>query len=199
MDPSSLVSSFVSVVATAFFAALKDRSVRTFENKTKRIQFWKTMLETASLADVTEVGFIKEQCQREMDEAINAVAIESNEFVGSISTKLVLVVEVLIALIMAHISMEMLDTIRQQGVPPTTANNFAVLLAIVQSAVLVYVWFWGRGRIKLWIWNEIKPGASLEALRLNKCLQGAVGLLTIFIILGVILWWLVASEHDPTS
>lgn len=187
MDASAFLPSLASVLTTALIAFWKERSIRTFETRTKRVDFWKKMLETAPLVDVKDVTFIKEQCQTEIAEAVDAVAIEKNKFVGELSTIITYGFGTLVILFVARAGIDVLDRMQQQGVPVQRANQFASISAIVQAVIFVTIWFWGRGRVRRWIWNQIKPGAPLEAVRENKRLQGGVGLLACFLVMGA-LW-----------
>jgi hypothetical protein len=170
-----------SVLVAALIDTLRNRSVRTFENRTKRIQFWKTMLEVAPLADVSNLALIKEQCQHEMVVSADMAAMESNEFVSDLSTLVLFGVEVLVVCIMTRMSSDMLDIIKRNGAPPTIINELVMTLFVMQAVVLLLVWLLGARAIRRSIWNKIK-------LRLqNRVFQRAVGLLTVVLVMVTLL------------
>ncbi len=188
MDLASVIPSLVSVLTTAFIGAVKDPIGRAFENRTKRVQFWKTMLDAAPLADVTDITFFKEQCRNEMAGAVDAVAAVSNKFVGEVSVALLLGIGIFVLSVMGRVSADVLNKMQQNGVPVSTANQFGIVSAILQAAVISLGWFWGRWKLRRWVWTKIKPGAHFEILLRNTRLQGIVRLLCIFGLLFLI--WL---------
>jgi hypothetical protein len=164
MDLTPFFPPLVSVLTTALISAVKDPVGRIFENRTTRVQFWKTMLDTAPLADVTDVTFIKAQCRQEIADAVDAAAMASNKFVGEVSLSLLLGAVVFIFSFMARISTYIMSNMRQDGTPASIATEFSIVLAIAQAAILAIAWFWGRWMIRRWVWEKIKPGAFFDFL-----------------------------------
>ncbi len=83
MDASAFLPPVAAVLTTALIAFWKERPVRTFETRTKRVDSGRKCW--APLADVKDVTFIKEQCRSEIAQAVDAVAVEKNKFVGELS------------------------------------------------------------------------------------------------------------------
>jgi len=183
MDAGPFITPLISVVTTALISTVLDPIGKAFENRTKRVQFWKTMLETSPLADVTDVSFYKEQCRHEMTEAADVVAAMSNKFVGDFSLILLFGIGYVVLATMARTTTEMLN--RMQGVPAAVANQLGYVSALIQAAVISTGWFWGRWRLRRWVWAKIKPGARFDVLLRNRRLQGAVGLIGLFSLLAV--------------
>jgi hypothetical protein len=175
-------------LTTAFIAAVKDRSVRTFETRTKRVEFWKTMLDTAPLAEATNVAFLRDQCRQEMVRAADAVATENNELAGRISMALIVAVGFVLVFLISGVFRDVLSRLEQQNGAPTQQQlmNWATASAVVEAAVFACVWFWGRWRIRLWVWKKIKPGAPLEFVRQSGVFQGAAMLLALAISMGCV-------------
>jgi hypothetical protein len=186
MDAGPLISPLISVVTTAVISAIKDPVGRVFENRTKRLQFWKTMLETSSLTDVTDQSFLKEQCRQEIAEASDEVLKITNKFVGGLSVLLLFGIVLLILSFIVRVTMIMLHKMHQIGAPESAANQIGYISALVQAVVISIGWFWGRWKLRDWVWLKIKPGQTFDFLLKNKRLQAAaelVGLIGLFVIM----------------
>lgn len=135
MDTKDLISPLISVVVTAVISAIRDPVGRAFENSTKRVQFWKTMLETCSLADLpnsTIASSLKEQCRHEMAEATDVVTAATNRLAGILSIPLFLSLCVLVISLIVRAFIAFEDGLHQDSAPQSFVNQLGYTSALVQ-------------------------------------------------------------------
>ena len=88
-----------------------------------------------------------------MAEAVDVVAAMSNKFVGDFSLILLFGIGYVVLATMARVTTEMLN--RMEGVPASVANQLGYVSALIQATVISIGWFWGRWRLRRWVWARL--------------------------------------------
>jgi hypothetical protein len=182
MTAGSLVPPLIAVLATALIAALKDSVGRVFENRTKRVQFWKTMLEASPLADITEVDLYKQKCRQEMNEATDAIGAVTNKFAGRLSAVLLFGILVVIDAFLIELALDIHKRL-QNGQP--VSDQFENAFGLVRAAVIVIGWFWGRWALRRWLWAKINQGVLPQ----NMARQRVVLVLAMLLVAGLFFFY----------
>ncbi len=187
MEMTTVLTPLISAVAVTVASLIKDRSVRNFENRTKRIQFWKTMLDASPLCDVSEneLIVIKEELRREIGEATNEVVLKHNQLLGNASIIPTLGFVWIIAVLLGQVSSITEHRMLQEGASKDAVTQFAITWMIIEISALFFAGFQCRNFLRRWLWELMKPGGPWQRVRENRQLQGLVGIGSVFVFLAL--------------
>jgi hypothetical protein len=174
MDASILIAPLIGLIAPIVITAIR-RPASRIQERTKRLQYWKTFFELAPLSGNAVSDEAKRLCVAELAAAEDETRNLSNKLVSFITTVCTVAVMVFILWLLELASMYVLDMMRwtfQHEQPPqitqqqfkdaTEQLRFVVL--ILQALIMCVIWFWVRWRMRDFVWNHLRPGKTFHFL-----------------------------------
>lgn len=127
MDASTLIAPLIGLVAPIVVSAIRRPSSR-MEERTSRLQYWKTFFEVAPLAGASVTEETKQLCLAEMAEGEDETRNLSNKLVTHTTTACTLVVMFFVLLILSRVSTSTIDMMawqyEHQNPPQGTPQQF---------------------------------------------------------------------------
>ncbi len=171
MDASTLISPLIGLIAPIVVSAIRRPSSR-IEERTARLQYWKTFFEVAPLAGTPVIEEANQLCRVEMAEAEDETRNFSNKFVTSITTSCTLILMFLVLSLLEWLSTSTLVMMSRQyqkhNPPQVTPQRFREQVdyayLIIQALVMCLIWFWARWKIRSFVWNRLRPGRYFDFL-----------------------------------
>jgi hypothetical protein len=180
MDTSSLGSFAIPIVATLAIYAIRMPASK-LEERTKRLQYWKTFFDVASLVDTDIEDETKKLCRKELAQADDETRNLSDEFMGFVATVFTLMLICLILSVIARVTILLDGSIK---LPAEAHNSLGVASLIFQTLATCVCWFWARWKIRDYVWNELKPGNPFHfVIYLNPRLKALVSLVLLFLLM----------------
>jgi hypothetical protein len=192
----AMIGAGASAVIAAIISAIKDPVGTTLDIRKKRLDFWKMMLEMSSLTDTTEADAqsLKEHCRQEMAEATDHILKLTNEFVGRISAYLMVDVVMLIYALMTSAALHTMTVARQHAAPQSVIEKLDWTVTLLEVFVFLIGWFWGRWKIRDWVWAKVRPGQFWDFLLRHKRLQALAELLCVLSLLLPLYVWIQSTK-----
>lgn len=206
MDASTLISPLIGLIAPIVVSAIRRPSSK-IEERTARLQYWKTFFEVAPLAGSTVSEDSKQLCLAEMAEGEDETRNFNNKIVSSITTAYTLIVMFLALCLFQRASMFTLNMMnwqyQNQNPPQVTPQQFKELTQqlsyaslIIQALVMCLIWFWARWKIRNFVWDRLRPGKTFHFLLTAGDRMKAFLELVLVILVALAFWAILAFVYQ---
>lgn len=198
MDASNLIAPLIGLIAPIVVSAIRRPSSR-IEERTSRLQYWKTFFEVAPLAGASVTEETKQLCLAEMAEGEDETKNLSNKLVTHITTAYTLLVMFFVLLIVSRATTTTTDMMawqyQHQNPPQATPQQFrdvtqqlAYASLIFQALVMCLIWFWARWRIRNFVWDKLRPGKKFHFLLSAGPMMRALTELAVLLLVALGFW-----------